>query len=171
MTTSEIQSEIISQSNSIGVPANIALAVARRESGLNPDAIGSSGEIGIFQLMPATANMLNVDPFDSHQNIYGGISLLSIEYKRFGNWTEALAAYNAGSPAVTSGKIPSSTMAYVKDVLAAAGYGVTESFDSTEPTISNNGMPTFSTTVWGKKYVPWALMIIGGFLILDYVMD
>lgn len=173
MTTAEIQSEIISQSNSIGVPANISLAVARRESSLNPNAIGSQGEIGLFQLMPATASMLGVsNPFDPYQNINGGITLLSIEYGRFGNWEQALAAYNAGSPRVIAGNIPASTRAYVEDVMRMAGYSVSSDFgvDSNQAVITADGTARFSTTVWGEKYIPWGLLIVGGVLALDFVM-
>lgn len=41
-----------------GLPAAVADAVMSVESGYDPDAIGAAGEIGLMQIMPATAAML-----------------------------------------------------------------------------------------------------------------
>lgn len=103
------------------VPSSLAVAVAQRESSLNQGAVGSAGEIGVFQLMPATAAGLNVDPTDLNQNVQGGVSYLSELYQQFGNWFQALEAYNAGPTAVSSGRVPSSSQTYATDVLAASG--------------------------------------------------
>ena len=43
------------------------------ESGLNPAAASWCGARGIMQLMPSTARMLGVNPFNSNGNIQGGI--------------------------------------------------------------------------------------------------
>src|ERR1700677_349988 len=96
----QIYNEAISQ----GVPPEIALAVAQQESGVaqytsSGDLVtGSAGEIGAFQLMPMTAAGLGVDPTDPNQNVSGGISLLAQLYQQYGNWPQALSAYNSGSP-------------------------------------------------------------------------
>lgn len=77
-------------------------AVARTESALNPRAVSSAGAIGLMQLMPATARELGVDPWDPRQNIMGGARHLRALLDRFdGRVDLALAAYNAGSAAVT----------------------------------------------------------------------
>ena len=104
-----------------GVPVNLALAVATRESGLDQSAVGSSGEIGVFQLMPAAASDLGVDRSSLVENIEGGVRYLREQFDRFGNWATALAAYNAGPGNVSRGIIPSSTKQYVSEVLGAAG--------------------------------------------------
>ena len=49
----------------------IAIAVATVESGLNQNAIGKAGEIGVFQILPRTAPGANL--FDLKTNIYWGI--------------------------------------------------------------------------------------------------
>jgi len=41
-----------------GIPAALAHAVTMVESGWNPAAVGTSGEIGLMQVMPTTASML-----------------------------------------------------------------------------------------------------------------
>ncbi len=86
-----------------GVPPSLALAVATRESGLNQSAIGTSGERGVFQLMPGTANDLGVDPTDLSQNVDGGVRYLSQLYAKFGDWHTALEAYNGGQRATGYG--------------------------------------------------------------------
>jgi soluble lytic murein transglycosylase-like protein len=120
-----IQDQIVQTANDYGVDPNLALAVAAKESSFNPNAVGSSGEIGVFQLMPATATSLGVnDPFDPVQNIEGGIMYLqNLLFSYGGDTAKALAAYNAGPGAVASGRIPSSTQSYVTSVMSAAGIG------------------------------------------------
>jgi len=152
---------ITQQAQSQGIDPAIALAVAQQESGTSqwqPDGslvTGSSGEIGVFQLMPATAAGLGVDPTDVNQNIQGGISLLSQLYNQFGNWSQALAAYNAGPGAVTSGKIPVSTNSYVNSVLGLASkLGVALGISSAADSISaTDGNGTSSAT---------PLLVLGG---------
>lgn len=72
-------------------------AVARSESGYDPDIVSPAGAIGIMQLMPDTARALGVDPWDPEQNIMGGAAYLRGLVDRFdGDLERALAAYNAG---------------------------------------------------------------------------
>jgi soluble lytic murein transglycosylase-like protein len=76
-------------------------AVARAESGYDPDAVSPAGAIGVMQLMPATARDLGVDPRDPGQNILGGAAYLRRLLDRFdGDIDRTLAAYNAGPGAV-----------------------------------------------------------------------
>jgi soluble lytic murein transglycosylase-like protein len=119
-TSDEIRQAIIDTATSYGIDPNIALAVAQHESGLNPEAIGSKGEIGIFQLMPATAASLGVDPTNWQENIRGGIAYLASLFGQFGSWDQALAAYNAGPGRVSRGQVPASTQSYVRSVLNLA---------------------------------------------------
>ena len=161
-STSAIQAEITSEANQYGIPPSIALAVAKQESGYNQAAIGSSGEIGVFQLMPATAAGLKVNPSDLDQNIQGGVSLLSSLYGQYGNWPQALEAYNAGPGAVASGNIPSSTQSYVSSVMAQAGM-----LDSTEPvdTTDDSEVSDILGTL-GPDFTTIALFALGGLAIL-----
>ena len=79
-----------------GVPLGLLAAVARIESGFRVNARGSSGEIGLMQLMPGTARGLGVNPYDPAQNVLGGATYLAQQLRRFGDLRLALAAYNAG---------------------------------------------------------------------------
>ena len=112
MTTEDLIRQTASQS---GVPPDLAVAVARQESGLNQSARGSSGEVGVFQLMPGTAADLNVNPYDLSQNVQGGISYLKQMYDRFGDWTTALAHYNGGNDP------PPQSYTYASKIMAIFG--------------------------------------------------
>ncbi len=103
-----------------GVPEDVFLRLVQRESGWNPAAVSHKGAIGLAQLMPETARRLRVDPTDPDQNLDGGARYLAQQYRTFGNWRHALAAYNAGPGAVERhGGVPpyAETTAYVAAIL------------------------------------------------------
>lgn len=83
-----------------GVPEDLFLKLVQQESGFNPKARSHKGALGLAQLMPETARVLRVDPMDPYQNLDGGARYLMQQYRAFGNWRLALAAYNAGPGAV-----------------------------------------------------------------------
>ncbi len=102
------------------VPEDLFLRLVRTESGFHPTAKSHKGAIGLAQLMPFTAQQLGVNPHDPKENLEGGARYLSQQYRRFGDWRLALAAYNAGPGAVEqySGVPPyDETRNYVKAIL------------------------------------------------------
>lgn len=92
-----------------GIPVDVLIAQARQESGFNPNATGSAGEIGLFQIKPSTAQApgFGLDPVDPgtlrdpRSNILFGAQYLKA---RMGSGDPAdpavqrrgLAAYNGG---------------------------------------------------------------------------
>jgi soluble lytic murein transglycosylase-like protein len=102
------------------IPEDLFLRLVRTESGFHPAAKSSKGAIGLAQLMPHTARNLGVNPHDPGENLDGGARYLSQQYRRFGDWRLALAAYNAGPEAVERYRgIPpyAETRNYVKAIL------------------------------------------------------
>jgi cell wall-associated NlpC family hydrolase len=82
------------------LPSGLLSAVAHAESDYQSGAVSSAGAIGLMQLMPATASALGVDPTDPSQAIDGAAKLLQGEIAKYNSVPLALAAYNAGGPAV-----------------------------------------------------------------------
>lgn len=103
------------------ISPDLVTAVARRESGLNPQARSAKGALGVMQLMPGTAKDLAVDPLDTTANVDGGTRYLKALLTRYdGDVIKALAAYNAGMGAVDRhGGVPPfrETQAYVDAIL------------------------------------------------------
>ena len=90
-----------------GVPEDLFLRLVQQESNWNHTAVSHAGAIGLAQLMPDTARLLRVDPTDPKQNLEGGARYLKQQYRTFGTWKLALAAYNAGPGAVVKhGGVP-----------------------------------------------------------------
>ena len=84
------------------------LAAFREESHFRSDSVSSSGASGIAQLMPGTASAIRANAkhpewnlYDSLDNLEMGILHYRFLFQKYkGNVYYALAAYNAGEPAV-----------------------------------------------------------------------
>lgn len=105
-----------------GIPEELFLRLVQQESNWNPRARSHKGALGLAQLMPATAAALGVDPTNPRQNLEGGARYLAQQYRKFGSWRLALAAYNAGPAAVEKhGGVPpyKETKNYVRKILGS----------------------------------------------------
>lgn len=97
-------------------------AMIRVESGFNPLAVSRKGAMGLMQLMPETAQRMNVvNVFNPRENIEGGIRYFRYLLSLFNNDLRlSLAAYNAGENIVSELRsIPPyrETIDYVRKVL------------------------------------------------------
>ncbi len=120
-----------------GLDPALVLAIARRESGLDPNAVSRKGAQGVMQLMPDTARSLGVtNPFDPGQNINAGVRYLRQLVDQFGDLVKGVAAYDWGPGRVSAaieqygenwlGAAPAETKEYVRDILGVEAPTSTE---------------------------------------------
>src|SRR5215471_11725263 len=130
MSPQEVDKAIDAAAQRHGVDPNLVRAVVKVESNYNPHAVSRKGAMGLMQLMPYTAKSLNVgNAFDPSQNVDAGVRHLKHLLENYnGNVELSLAAYNAGSGAVSrNGGIPPyrETRDYVKkitDLYGSSGF-------------------------------------------------
>ncbi|HKQ69404.1 MAG TPA: lytic transglycosylase domain-containing protein [Polyangiaceae bacterium] len=104
------------------IPEELVRAVIKVESDYDPRAVSRAGAIGLMQLMPDTADRMQVrDVMDPRENILGGVRYLRVLANMFnGDLQLTVAGYNAGENAVVRhGGIPpyDETEDYVVKVL------------------------------------------------------
>ena len=94
----ELEPLIHEVSQQHNLPASLIKAVIRVESNFNPEATSPKGAQGLMQLMPGTAEDLQVvNPYDAQENVWAGTRYLKMLLEKFNNRLPlALAAYNAG---------------------------------------------------------------------------
>ncbi|MBQ7337616.1 MAG: lytic transglycosylase domain-containing protein [Clostridia bacterium] len=88
------------------LPAHLIYAVIHTESRFDSSAVSVAGAVGLMQLMPSTFRWISDDMlgerlpdgmiYDPETNIRYGCYYLRRLYDRYGDYTAALAAYNAG---------------------------------------------------------------------------
>lgn len=105
------------------LPRAFIRAVVTVESNFYPDAVSSTGAVGLMQLMPGTAASMGVlDSFNPRQNVLGGTRFLRVLANHFnGDLVLTVAAYNAGEGAVQKYRgVPpyAETRRYVRKVLS-----------------------------------------------------
>lgn len=92
------------QEDYLGLTPSLQAAMISQESGGDPFAESGAGAKGLMQVTDYMWNAYGgqgKDPYDPDTNVDIGSKIYSDEYTRFGGNTDlALAAYNAGSPAV-----------------------------------------------------------------------
>jgi soluble lytic murein transglycosylase-like protein len=109
-----------------GLDPELIKAVIKVESSFNPYAVSEKGAMGLMQLMPRTAEEMQVrSPFEAKENIMGGSRYLRKMLNLFdGDLRLGLAAYNAGPNRILENgiipKIPE-TEKYVKKVMQEYG--------------------------------------------------
>ena len=124
-----------------GLPKDL-IYVALIESGFSPTARSHASAAGIWQIVPKTGNRFGLEQTNwVDERLHpvkaakAAANYLSLLYNRFGSWSLALAAYNAGENAVQgtidksglktfwdlmeNGYLPAETRDYVPKVFAA----------------------------------------------------
>lgn len=121
--SSDVAKLVYQTAQKYDVDPKLAMAIAKTESDYQPDAVSSTGAVGVMQLMPGTAQGLGVgNSYDAAQNVDGGVRYLKQMLTLFGgDVSKAVAAYNAGPQAVKdyNGVPPyAETKNYVANVLS-----------------------------------------------------
>ena len=103
---SQLSLAIAKESERVGLPVDLVLAVIRVESSGYNFALSQAGAMGLMQLLPSTAESVAqrigvrwVGPstlFDPVSNVRLGINYLEQLVERYGSVPTALAAYNWG---------------------------------------------------------------------------
>lgn len=109
-----------------GLPVDMLARLLYQESRYRADIISGAtrspvGALGIAQFMPATAAEFGIDPLNPVQAINAAADYLRRLFDRFGNWSEALAAYNWGQGNVSRKGLaaaPRETRLYYSQILA-----------------------------------------------------
>ncbi len=172
-TNTELDEIFAKAAETYDVPEELLKAVAKAESGFNPNAVSKCGAMGVMQLMPATAKALGVvDAYDPEQNIMGGANYISQKLKAYdGDITLALAAYNAGSGNVAKyGGVPpfAETQNYIKKILGYMGEDielpeqVTRTKDSSNSVLDKllSGTNSYSQMSTEEAYLAARLQIL-----------
>ena len=116
-----------------GLAPAIAEAVMAVESGFNPDVIGSSGEIGLMQIMPSTARMLgfagsNAELAVPETNIHYGVLYLAQAWRLAGgDLCTATMKYRAGHGETRFSYLSVNYCVAVRGKLAARGFPISGS--------------------------------------------
>ena len=138
----QVALEIARKAKQMGIDPKLAVALAYRESRLNPSTKnGTSGEIGLMQVMPATAKGMGFsveDLRDPAKNIEIGLTYLKQGLDKFGDPMLAVAGYNAGHdhPYFTDPEnkpLPDSTKEYLREINQNGGFNATPTPQEEEP--------------------------------------
>ncbi|HEX6989306.1 MAG TPA: lytic transglycosylase domain-containing protein [Bacillota bacterium] len=124
--TRDLAALLIQEGARSGVDPWLLAAVIEVESRYRPDAVGSAGEIGLMQILPATGRRIaqslgirgftEARLFDPHVNVrVGAAHLGNLLARHQGDEVAALTAYNAGRSTSIHG------MRYAYRVLAVVG--------------------------------------------------
>lgn len=125
-TATNIYKSIIENSEKHDVEPELVAAIIKVESDFKHSTVSKAGARGLMQLMPNTAKLMKVNPYDMNSNIMGGTKYIAWCLEQHNNNLKlALASYNAGIGNVKKyNGIPpfKETQNYVKRVMKEYNY-------------------------------------------------
>jgi hypothetical protein len=143
-----------------GVDPTFAVAIAYKEGGLRTNAPrGSSGEVGMMQVMPTTGKgmgYVNKDLFDPQKNIEAGVKYLKKGLDSTGNDPRLAAIYYNGGPgaveALKSGKDPDARVfTYIKSLNSYGTFNDYHGQEPAAPKVTDASLVTLPITDEEKK--------------------
>lgn len=101
---------VLDVAEQFGLDPRILAAVGSVESQWYARALGTHGDSGLMQILPGTAEWIagklgweRYDIYDPQTNMTMGAWYLYVLHKQYGDWGQALAAYNGGPRAAPRG--------------------------------------------------------------------
>ncbi len=136
--------QVAQEASAYGVPPEVADAVAMVETGYRPDAIGSSGEIGIMQILPGTAMQLGfrgtmTELMEPGINIHLAVQYLARAWQMSGgDICRALMKYRAGLGEEVMSPLSAQYCARAMSWLMGVGsrYAMTGSMPGAQPNVT-----------------------------------
>jgi hypothetical protein len=122
---------VAEKAKAMGINPRLAVSIAYREGKLDFNSKdGSSGEIGMMQVMPSTAKMMGFTEEDlrnPQKNVEIGLTYLKQGLDKFNDPVTAAAGYNAGMDHKffqdpEKHNLPESTVNYLKDIKKFGGF-------------------------------------------------
>lgn len=123
-TVAQVQAIVRQVAASMGVPTNLALAIAEQESGFRQNVTSSAGAIGVMQIMPANAGWVSslagrtLDLRNTTDNVTAGVAMLRWLLQNAASQDIAIAGYYQGLYGVQAYGMYPDTKAYVAQVKA-----------------------------------------------------
>ena len=78
---SVVKETIVKHSLEMNVDPALALSIAKKESGFKHELRSPYGAVGVFQLLPSTANRMGFNPYYLSENIKAGLTYYKMIYK------------------------------------------------------------------------------------------
>lgn len=124
-SVSQYYNDAVQAAENAGVPPQLFTDLINNESDWNPNAVSSTGAIGIAQVLPTTAanpgyGVAPFDPNNPSSALSGAAQYIAALQKEFGSWGAAVNAYNTGNP-----NEPNNYGAAVNNDANAADNGIT----------------------------------------------
>ncbi|HET7713515.1 MAG TPA: transglycosylase SLT domain-containing protein, partial [Patescibacteria group bacterium] len=104
-------------SSRTGMPQALILAQLKKESNFNPRAVSQTNDHGIAQIHFPKPGVTLEQAYDPVFAINWQANNMSVKFRTYGNWRDALAAYNAGD----AGRAKGYGYTYADTVLRMAG--------------------------------------------------
>jgi soluble lytic murein transglycosylase-like protein len=124
---SRVDEAVVHHARQHGIDPDLVRAVITHESAWNSGARSHKGAIGLMQLMPDTARLLGVNPFDPEQNVAGGVRYLADLRGLFGGNLDAMIVGYVAGPTYAQRWLQGKTVlddevrAYLKNVKGSYG--------------------------------------------------
>lgn len=100
--SAELQAHIVDTCSEYCIPPELVIAIIKRESNFNSDAIGDSGaSLGLMQIQPRwhgkrMEKLDCTDLLNPFENVTVGIDIIAEKVNKYDTLGEALTVYNAG---------------------------------------------------------------------------